>query len=159
MGTWGGVLAVVLVLAGAGCSDDDGGDDDADRTTTTTTEVPDEATDGTLDPCPYVPTEAVAEAMALPVELADGGADGCDFILGAAATLLIGPEPTADQDDCAADTLVEEDDDWACIIDAVPTAVVTDGDAAAQLTVTGEVAGEVTRDALVRLLPDVTPAA
>lgn len=158
MGTWA-IVALVLAGAATGCSDDGGSDDDADRSTTTTAATSDQTAPDTQGPCPFVSTEAIAEAMALPVELVDGGADGCDFILGDAATLLITAEPEADAEGCAAGSLVEADDDWVCIIDDVPTAVVTADGASVALTVTGEVAAEATRDALVRLIPDITPAA
>jgi len=149
-------VAVVLVLAG--CSDDGGDDgDDGGRSSTTTEEAAGDDTEPALGPCPYVTTEAVAEAFGVAVELVDGGDDGCDFMLGEADALLVGPDLPVSADDCDPATVVEaEPDGRACLAEAA-SAFVGEGDEAVELTVTGEVAAEESLDALVRLLPQVTP--
>ncbi len=151
---WVAVLAVVGLgaLGLLGCSDDDPSASDEDRPTTTTTTAP----AATTGPCPYVSTETVAEAFGLTVELADGQEHSCDFIIGDAATLLVsGGLPDVE---CDPDTRVEADSgDWACLVDGVPTAMVITNEYVVGLTVTGEVAAPETRDALVRLLPNVNP--
>lgn len=147
------VLAATLVIGGCSDDGDDGGDDDGPATT----EEAASTTEPGRGPCPYVTTEAVAEAFGLPVELLQGGDDGCDFVLGDAATLLIGPDLAVAADDCDPDTVVAADPDGeACLVDEVPAAFAGP-DGAIALTVTGEVAPEASRDALVRLLPQVTP--
>jgi hypothetical protein len=142
-----------LVLGG--CSDDGDGDEDDGGPATTEEAAP--TTEPDRGPCPYVTTEAVAEAFGLPVELLQGGDDGCDFVLGDAATLLIGPDLAVAADDCDPATVVAADPDGeACLVDEVPAAFAGP-DGAVALTVTGEVAPDASRDALVRLLPQVTP--
>jgi hypothetical protein len=149
------VLAVVALgaLGLLGCSDDDSSAADEDRPTTPSTTTAPAATTG---PCPYVSTETVAEAFGLTVELADGQEHSCDFIIGGTATLLIsGDLPDGE---CDPGTQVEaESGDSACLVDGVPTAIVVTNEYAVGLKVTGQVAAPETRDALVRLLPDVTP--
>lgn len=173
---WGSVLAVVLVVAGAGCSDD--GDDKADDPPTTTESeaaTEGDAGDGstTTEPsvglCPYITTEAVSEALAQPVELLEGSDLVCDFSVGEATSIqltVIGGDldTNAFYDDavgrCAEGTSVEVeagDRAFACVA-VGPAAARQDGDVVTSFLTTGledETAG---RDALAALLPQVTLA-
>ncbi len=153
MATW--ALALAVLVAGAGCSDDEGeiGVDGGPITSEAASEDPAGATVG---PCPYVSTETVGEAFGLPVELAGGGEHSCDFLLGDTATLLISGELI--MGDCDPDTQVEVDRAGsACLVGGVPTATAATNEYVVGLTVTGQVAAEASRDALVRLLPQVMP--
>jgi len=161
---WGLVLAVVL--AGIGCSDD--GDDGSDDPAETTTEAAGDDTQATLGPCPFVTTEAVAEAITLPVELLEGTETRCDYTLGDAATLLVVQTPVDGDVETAADAFAAPCDEgslveveagdraFACIVSEAAYATLFADDVQITLTVGGSQAADATRDALVTLLPSIT---
>ncbi|HEV7720723.1 MAG TPA: hypothetical protein VGO60_05545 [Iamia sp.] len=163
MATWGLVLAVVL--AGIGCSDD-GDDGSGDPAETTEAAGADATTEATLGPCPFVTTEAVAEAITLPVELLEGSETSCDYTLGDAATLLIAQtEADGDIDAAAAATSCDEgsvvdveagDGAFACVVNETAYATLVAGDVQITLAVAGSQAADATRDALAALLLQIT---